>query len=161
MTPELDIEGSRVRLGDRWFPAVIIVWDIDGERPDTCLYQTVDRSQDDWIVQIPLENGALVSVVWDCRSRGGKWQLDLHLIAPVWAEQPEHPADTIMLFSHQGAIRAGTPRRRWRAGQSIWQDCDLEWAAEHIERLSTMPCELPTGRRMKFVRLNEAEDVCI
>lgn len=158
---ELDIEGSRVRLGDKWFPAVVAFWDSDpDEPPDTRLWSANARPGVDWSVDVLMENGAMVTVAWELGERSHRMLLDLYLGAPVWnMAEPPHQRGPISMYAGSGRIIPATPWRGRQHGETLWLDCEPEWAAEHIERLSKMPCQIPSGKRMKFIRLNQAEDV--
>lgn len=151
---ELDIEGSRVRLGERWFPAVVLEWPEDDCLP-AMIYNPARRT--DWIVNVPMENGAFVAVTNEVIDAGA---LYLFLHAPVWGLSGyfvinDYDEPQPMWSNGKEIVRLTSHRRGY---ELLWGPCDPEWAAEHIERLSRLPVQKVVGPPVVFRRLDEALD---
>lgn len=139
----VDVQRSTVVIDGRHFPAVIVrdplvSWWWSGPYPEgepsNCLHK------DGFTVSIPAENGALIEVSQDDDG------ITLSTVLPVWGPVLENPDDLelVRLRAEGRRLVISEPSHRC----SIWTECEEEWVAEQIDRLSVMQCDpLPAGRR--------------
>ena len=166
MVPELDLDTSMVKLGDRWFPAVVLTCpdnDIDSE-PDPVQRMlggpgggTTLAPAHGWDVYVPAENGALIGIDWgDNRPdevtvtvHARTCTLNVHgheaLYLPFWLSVS---GDALVPIERNGRVR---PLVTWR-----WERAEPEWVAEHIDRLSRKHLYVPDGPKVELMRLAEA-----
>jgi len=141
VTLELDLEKSLVKVADRWFPAVGLICPCHLER-ERCRETGDEHAWQHHLgevtrrvsslgyhvgleVFVPLENGLAVEVVE--RSSGAG--LNLLLVDPWHCTSDEVPADSGWIPQ-----LVTLPSGHWE-----WTNCDEEWAAEHLLRLSQRP----------------------
>ena len=163
---ELDIENSTITLAGHRFPCGIFH---DAYEPGT-MWGGLEPSRG-WAVDIPLENGACVQVRIGAEDIGNAGPLSMHLYlqCPYWVRETvfsgERPcvqgACTISKIDGVSTIVPWIsiyPDGRFVPGPWHWEDCEPEWAAEHIHRLAVMPFLRPEGLpRMQWVRLADDE----
>ena len=103
-----------------------------------------------WTVSVPLENGAVMAVTLTAEHglvlllRAFGWPRDTRDVA-CWQEGLEEP---VMLFVDGKRIVpwsffAGRHQDSRLLSQGSWDECEPEWAAEHIARLNVMPVIAP------------------
>jgi hypothetical protein len=144
---ELDIATSTVVIDGKRFPAVCILSQ-DGEG---FWSGRSPRESPFWSLDIPLENGAIVSVSCDPKVDGGS-NLVLHLHYPRWIIGPDGAYEQAFGAVHQGEIQPSGSLDL--SGTWYWEDCDPEWIAEHLIRLSRMSARPCGGQPVKMVRLD-------
>lgn len=153
---DVDLDRSLLILNDRRFPAVALICPeyTEGE-PRTDEERILGGPSYDparnsaWEVYVPLESGALIEVKYqpdDGRTDATLSALTCHLSL---LGQPE---DTCWL-PHFMQASEGTIGVRFRRGSGMWMWCDHDWLAEHIDRLSRMRVELPSGPRCRPISL--------
>lgn len=157
---DVDLERSLLILNDRRFPAIGLICPPYNEG------ETMDRSDEErllggpsydpatnstWEVYVPLESGALIEVKY----QPDDGRTDATLTAPsCHLSLLGHPEDTCYL-PHFMETAGGVIGIRFRLGSGMWNWCDHDWLAEHIDRLSRMPVELPLGPRCRPISLAE------
>lgn len=152
----VDLKRSLLILNDRRFPAVALICpqheceereDFDRLLGGPSCRPDLNRA---WDVYVPLESGVLIQVSDDTRT-------DACLRARTCYEYPD-PNDTVDQYwlPHNMEARNGTIAVNVRVNGGTWLDCDHDWLAEHIDRLSRMRVELPSGPRCRPVSLGAA-----
>lgn len=154
---EIDVQKSRVRLADRWFPAAAILCPlVEGQKEsdwDRGLGgQALNRSLeiDEWDVFIPSENGVLYEVdeirddgqvFLELRTRSVRCSLarDWPDVSSLWLPTPLNLHGRSWIPEPWGCPKF--------SGVDVWSRCEEEWIVEHIDRTSVFPVvSWPTGQ---------------
>ncbi|HEY7035098.1 MAG TPA: hypothetical protein VH482_27405 [Thermomicrobiales bacterium] len=164
---DLNLTDSTVKLGDRWFPAVVMICpdnDIDPEPEPVHRMlggpggRTPLAPYGGWDVYVPAENGALIGIDWS-ENRPDEVTVNVHarscLLNVHGHEALYLPfmmavvGDALLPIERNG--RVVRPLPTWR-----WEHAEPEWAAEHIDRLSRKHLYVPDGPKVELLRLAEA-----
>jgi hypothetical protein len=143
---KLDLDLSLVRLGERTYPACLLVCPDDEEYPELDRWNRHLGGDFRLTMNaiIPTESGVCVNVDMD-KSTG---LLYCTLMARTCYRSHAWPDDIWMWLPH-----SVTYNGIWN-----WPRCELWWLIEHIERVAQMNYEEPEGPHCELVRLDHFGD---
>lgn len=153
MDVEVDYDTSSVRLGDRWYPSVLVVCPpVDGDGRDHD--DRVDYSLVGGVLAtIPLENGALIEVVED--TRDGEPVQEVYLLSrwcalDNWQDEPQWIPEFLDVVGT--TLTRSTGRH---VGFAHHFDPDPEWLGEWIDRVSRMTVPPGDGPQVSYLPMKE------
>lgn len=151
----LDLASSTLRLGERSFPAGVLVGP-DGEHGGIWRGNTGY-----WWVCVPMENGAVVMFVLEqLGSDGTTSSLSMMLTTGRWRPDTGESVHghVVLVGCRDGQIsadRATSDGSTWE-----WENVEPEWAVEHMDRLSRMTVVDPgPGDPMTWLPLSQCESL--
>lgn len=127
----LDVERSLVCIGGARFPAAVILDPIDGRWWNGVVNLSDPGWTEAWSICVPMENGALVDVVIE------KGRMSLYLHGRVWL--PRNAEDDLEVAWADVVGKAIVVSRTVCPYRGSWYECEPEWVAWHLTRLSTLP----------------------
>lgn len=159
-----DLDASTVTIADVQFPACLVICPNDEHNPEPDpvdrMLGGVSRFQPrkeilDVDVFVPLENGFLVHLNYyphDSTTSGPR------LFCSLDAQTCQHwerIVDDCMWLPWTLQIAGRTVVE----GFQDWRDCETEWLAWHIQRLSTLEYVEPEGPRVQMLPIGQLEEV--